>query len=307
MPGIKVKGQDPTSPVKKWAEDRSVFDPLYEQIAKRVVGTGMTGLEKLMGDGTDPSFMMNPMNVAVAAVKPAHIPFLKARGAEMIKRIKEVGLARKENFEPIHIDVPNTGQLPDNFFDWSQHSGPEPNIKLEGDPIYERIMQALEFGQRKYKRLVGHVFDIEDVDKAVQDAAGKRGQAVLGASVGASPGQAAPGLDTNKISFLEFDPEAIRRKALETFTDPAETVGHELLHTADRITMGDSVPTIKGNPSQRELYEFANTLPGGYDVNSQEIRAREQGKKFLKKFQEDLLKRGELMALPVGGRKVPIK
>lgn len=284
MPGVDKKlGVDQTHPIITWAQDRSVFDPLGTQIAKRLVSGGLKVGETLLGSSKDnPGTLMNQMMVpGVAAVAPQALGMVKAKGKALIDKIKSEGLPVSRNGFPSYIDVPNAGQLPDQFIDWSAHSGPEPNIKLEGHPVYEKLMQALEHAQRKYPRLFGHIGGIENVDRGVQD------QLKSGSMLGASVPAIGQGKLADKVSYLEFDPEQMLLKGI----DPTETVGHELLHNADRLTMGRKMD---------ELYRFVNTLPGGYNANSFEMRANIQGKQFADKLEKELLKRA-------GARKVPIE
>jgi hypothetical protein len=80
----------------------------------------------------------------------------------------------------------------------------------------------------------------------------------------ATTAQTIPNLGQHKFPKLSIDP------SLTSPSGQANTVGHELLHVADMLT----------DPQVVKKYEFFNTLPGGYNTNSMEVRARLMGDMF---------------------------
>ena len=168
----------------------------------------------------------------LAGVPPGEIAGLRAGGKAMLEKLKASGV------------------LPSY-----EHGG-------KGVPLPPELMNVLEFAQKRYPRLFGHVLNISDVpevmgDKGSGDVLVKGLQQRLGGT---------------KFSSLSVNP-LHRYPSQRNF---ANTVGHELLHTADQIA----------DPNFAEKYRFANTLPGGYGANSAEIRARNQGARFAEKFAE---------------------
>ncbi len=104
-----------------------------------------------------------------------------------------------------------------------------------------QLTDALHIAQQRWPRLFGHLTDVKVIDPA--------GTSVAGQTL--SKGR--------NMSMVKLNP------SLAT----TETVGHELLHHADNVALG----TRGANAN----YEFSRALPGGYNVQSQEIRARNMG------------------------------
>jgi hypothetical protein len=110
-------------------------------------------------------------------------------------------------------------------------------------PLNPDTIRGLELAQKRYPRLFGHILEITDVPEDTKRAFPK--QIVRGQM---SPAR------SRKFSNLALSPEFAAGK----------TVGHELLHAADNLV----------DPEMVNKYSFFNRLPGGYNANSMEIRAR---------------------------------
>ena len=134
------------------------------------------------------------------------------------------------------------------------------------------LIEALEFAQKRWPRLFGQLTGITNVDPR-------------------SPGR-----------LGEFEPQWTRTGRLGIEPYPAEklakypyrglgsfpsTIGHELLHAADNLTI----------PEFYDRYVFSAGLPGKYLHNSYEIRANRQGFKtdaYTKgATRKDFLEKGE--------------
>lgn len=176
---------------------------------------------------------------AVAAGGPANIPKLKASGLALLEKVKAEGLLPK-------------------------------GMGGEGSVLNEQALKALEYAQKRYPRLFGHLTSISDIDLGTKMR--NAGKEVLGGSTGVGNLDAArAGRDiahAPKLSSLELNP---------TGATP-HTIGHELLHTADRLTMGKEFD---------KAYEASQKLPPvftedgryitPYRGSSQEVRARNAG------------------------------
>lgn len=140
----------------------------------------------------------------------------------------------------------------------------------------EHIVEALEFAQKRWPRLFGHVVNIDKLNDYKAPYSGGIPAAASSENVGpeamnawrratSKNSQFQPmSKSTGEFSRLGFDPNYVK-----DYPSATNIVGHELLHAADSITM----------PDAQQMYNFANKLPGGYLANSQEMRARLQGAK----------------------------
>ena len=252
----------------------------------------------------------------VTAVAPEYIAKLRAFSNDMIQKIlsakalekRSLGMAVKEK-------VTGAASMANLLL---QRQAPRQTV-----PITNEMAEAIQYAQLRYPRLLAHNIDIADVDALAQvnSGLGIRGASavapttyervynprlkmdiatdrkVIPADPGGPIGQKGqtdiPVLPhkTDNLSRLGFSPGTMSgsRGSAQRYIRPgepdyggiypqADTVGHELLHSADRLTMGDKALS--------ELYQFSNKLPGGYDWNAQEIRARMQGAEFGRQFQE---------------------
>jgi hypothetical protein len=256
------------------------MDPLYQQILKRVVGGGLDIAEFFAGDPKDPTTYLTPLaGPAVAAVKPELIGKLREHGADIIKKLKAEGLERRAmGFRPPDVSIP-----PEKLPKWKLRDGKEvidwqKVPRVPNRPIPPEMMEALEFAQKKYPRIFGHLTTVADVDAYNQLMTGQR---TLGSSGPVVPSLVPESLkalnpDIEKLSSLHLSPSVIKRQADPAY-QVANTTGHELLHTADRIV----------DPKNfTDKYKFSQELPGGYDANNFEIRANLQGDKFANDLQK---------------------
>lgn len=206
---------------------------------RKAGGMALQGLMDVFG-ADDPMSGVYPTPL-VAHGGPSNIPALKAAGKAMVEKIRAHGLEQRS------FGIrPNTTVV---------SKIPAPNT-----PVPEPLMQALEFAQQKYPRLFGHITDLADVDaltKIVNLGSNVRGS--VRSAAGATP----------KLSKMALSPELATPR----------TVGHELLHVADRIT----------RPDFDKAYGYSMGLPGGYGSSAYEIRANNAGDsmalKMLKKQQ----------------------
>ena len=234
MPGPVI----PTPKLPWWADPKkeSVTDPLLATLARRAVS--LTGLD-------DPQSQVLQAGIPVplvAGVKPSQIPILKKTGKALLERVKREGL--QQQYYP---GIP--ASLPPTYV-----------------PTPKELGEVLEFAQKRYPRIFGHITDIADVDRTNQLTAGPFSE-VRGTSGAAEN-------PTGKFSFLGLSP----RKAwvnTPSKAEFAETVGHELSHNIQRL-MDPKYHTEKS--------EFFQKLPGGYVASSKEVLARLGGESFAKKF-----------------------
>jgi hypothetical protein len=224
----------------------------------------------------------------VAAVKPHLIGKLREHGKSIIDKLKAEGLEKRAmGFRPPDINIP-----PEQLPKWKGPSGKEyvdwekvprvPNL-----PVPREMVESLEYAQKRYPRVFGHLANITDVDSYNQLRSGNR---VLGSSAPVVPSFVPDDLKAlnpnfEKLSTLQLSPHVLGRQA-DPALQTAKTTGHELLHAADRLV----------DPKNMDSkYKFSESLPGGYNANNYEIRANLQGDKFA----------DELMNSK--GRKVPIR
>ena len=238
----------PKLPSQKWLNPKqdSVFDPAAERIAKKA----LRGLTSFIA-GSDPQEQV--MSAAmpaplVAAVKPHLIPALRKAGEKVVESVRTKGLApRILGMHPkvpydIYGDVLKLKEVPAPY-----------------TPAPQELINTLEFAQKRYPRLFGHVTDIADIDSLT------KAQNPWGVVAGGQQG-------TGKFSALSFNPGV---------PDVSRSVGHELLHAADQIV----------DPNAGKKYAFFNTLPGGYAANSMEVRARNMGDKLVERMAIDKLRK----------------
>jgi hypothetical protein len=171
------------------------------------------------------------------------LPALKAHGADLIEQLLQAKTLEKES-----LGIPLRG----NKFN---PPGYDPTV-----PLPDTMQQALVYAQKRWPRLFGHVTKITDVDAIHQLGSG---QNTLGLTRETQPG--------SLTGPLQLSPSVHARNN----ADPANTVGHELLHVADRLAI----------PNMQEKYQQSNALFGGYDANSYEVRARNQGANMAKEMQ----------------------
>lgn len=137
----------------------------------------------------------------------------------------------------------------------------------------DHVIDAIKFAQQRWPRVFGHTLSISptsDIPAHILPS----GYAVDGASIGAPLATAGvqamfPEIQkkTGELSHLFIDPNHSYGSFKNNQPGAVDTVGHELLHGVDRLI----------TPDMDDQYQFNNKLPGGYDANSQEIRARLQG------------------------------
>lgn len=127
-------------------------------------------------------------------------------------------------------------------------------------PISDEFMEALEFAQKRWPRLFGHLDDIQYLPLKYAD---EDGYVRAGVTAGMRRKWDEKGLPTNTSSKMFIAPERASNKD-EAFN----TVGHELLHVADNLRKGhEGVVTSV----------MVGGLPSGYSGGSHEVRARLQG------------------------------
>lgn len=203
-------------------------------------------------------FMPTPL---VAGVPPHLIPVIKARGKQLIEKIKDVGLERRVmGLQPTR-PVKNIGEI----LGLSGIREPMPNV-----PASKDVITALEAAQKRYPRVFGHLAEITDVDMHTQ----LTNPGTVGVNKGVPRTYSRLWMEGLP---QEADPYKFSRLGLKAGgpMGTANTVGHELLHAADRIM--DPIDLD-------QKYQFFSSLPGGYDANSMEIRARLMGEKFAERL-----------------------
>ena len=186
-------------------------------------------LIELMAPPDDPMGGLTPSPVAplVARGGPKMIPHLRKWGEALIQRAKQEG------------NMPLNTALPAD------------------------IVESLEFAQRRYPRIFGHLSSIETLPESARP---------LGRTVHPSAKHSRLQIRPNPGTPY-FEQRAIEKNP-ELFSGPA-TVGHELLHVADNITM----------PAMPEAYNASISLrPYGYRGSSFEYRAKNAGESFYHKF-----------------------
>lgn len=216
---------------------QSTSTPLYDQLVPEG-SLPRKLLEFLYGSKDEMPMPGMPM---VAMGGPSAIPYLKAHGARLIEKLKQGARLR----------VPNTEE--------------------EMDIVNPAVIEALEFAQKRWPRVFGHIQEIISLpsDRIPAKTVGGKATVTRGAQ------QAIGVVDPSKVSRLQLNP---------VYAD-VDTVGHELHHVADNLV----------NPKKfREAYDFANTLPGGYAANSHEVRARNMGDLLLEYLAGAPRKKGQL-------------
>lgn len=136
------------------------------------------------------------------------------------------------------------------------------------------LVTAVSLAQERWPRLFGHLNSV-DVDPNIMKLFNKN-QLNMG---GYFPRR-------DRTGNLQLNRSVIKQ-ARGYGEDPATTVGHELLHAADSLAIPDASAS----------YAFSNKLPGGYNTNQMEVRARNMGdryKQILDAIFEDAIRTGEL-------------
>lgn len=200
-------------------------DPKQESVFDPLYETLIRRAASVLG-GDDPVSSIAPTPL-LAGVKPEGIRILKKLGLKRLEEVKKFGLP----FGKANTDA----------------------------SLNPSTMEALEYAQKRYPRLFGHIYSVTDIDPRTADIFGGS-HMVRGAST-QSP-------LNPKFSRLELNPK---------LSNPT-TIGHELLHSADMI----ATPKEMG-----QRYQFFNDLPGGYNANSMEIRARNMGDILVEKLARD--------------------
>jgi len=261
-------------------------EPWYKtQLRQAVRDLGLDSPTKTSLNLVDPEL--------IAGVSPSRIPELKQYGAQLINKVKSMGLPQ---------------------IAMGRYSDPAKFPAITN--LSPRMIQALEFAQQKYPRLFGHLADITNTDALTYLRTGVSAFGESGASSQHPLVQKPVAPPTPKYEDYGFDKlkeyREVHKKWNEDFNawrnalndyynntkftrlglspstmdvfkaDPAEVIGHELLHSADRLTKGEAL--------SNEQYQFFNQLYGGYNTNSMEVRARLAGENFRKKFEEYLAK-----------------
>lgn len=119
-------------------------------------------------------------------------------------------------------------------------------------PLSQDYIDALEFAQKRWPRIFGHIDDIRYVNPIINP------DTVRGVAAGSRIGK------TGYTSNMEIAPDRSPTRG-----DAFNTVGHELMHVADNIR----------GPRYTDIRRTALDLPHGYTGASHEVRARIQGAK----------------------------
>jgi hypothetical protein len=244
------------------AEQESVFDPLHETLLKKAV--------RAMGYDQPESAMESlfPASPLVAGVAPSMIPALRAKGKALLDKVLKEGLEQRSMGMRTIKDL-------DRKWDFDRKGLPIPDdVYYPNDPVPEELAKALTYAQRKYPRIFGHLDDISQVDALNQSKTGGR---VMGQITPVNE-WVPPAERVNPDAFEEafkntkFSKLGLNPKLMEVVeSEPASTVGHELLHAADNIV----------NPNWANSgYQKSMELPGGYSGSAFEARANVQGERF---------------------------
>lgn len=132
------------------------------------------------------------------------------------------------------------------------------NEGLGGKPAPKNLVEALEFVQGRYPRLFGHVMELGAHDP--QDIFDK----AQGVRYGMGPQGKFSAIDVSVPRHEGLLGKIGLKAAPEEY---ANTLGHELLHAADGLTI----------PNMTDRYFEAEKVAGDYKNNPYEIRARAQG------------------------------
>ena len=212
--------------------------PQYDPIER--LPAPLKGLVRAFFPANDVSIPISPM---VAGVKPNMIPLLKQHGEKMLRKLQLEGLRDpSKGATSIYGDI--LGLRPD--------SGPSPNI-----PVSPQLMQVLEFAQKRYPRVFGHINEIEAVPK-------NRRTFTLGSTLPSTE----PGSKMTKS--LRVNPNKEKQSMMPNM------IGHELLHVGDTIT--------ETGPTFINKYKHSLSLPGGYEASAREKRANLMGDIFAEHF-----------------------
>lgn len=228
---------DPTS----WAE-------LSQKLGDTPVGNILLSYATSGVPGAGSSSGVMP---AVTGYLPSELPEMRAAGFNRIMRAAKEGLERR-------------------VFGYPSTDTPKSNI-----PLNDRTIQILRIMQERWPRVFAHVQDLSDTDVLQKLRGIGSGTSILGAS-GPLPQRLASQIPSHwkadKLSTYRLSPEAIDRRMLAGHTEEESlinTVGHELLHVADRIRLGGKM---------QPAYELANR--SGRAGNIFEQRAEAFGKRF---------------------------
>ena len=212
--------------------------PQYDPIER--LPAPLKGLVRAFFPANDVSIPISPM---VAGVKPNMIPFLKQHGKEMLRKIQLEGLRDpSKRATSIYGDI--LGLRPD--------LRPSPNI-----PVSPQLMQALEFAQKRYPRVFGHINEIEALPE-------NRRTFTFGSTLPSTE----PG--TKMTKHISVNPNKEKQSMMPNM------VGHELLHVGDIIA--------ETGPTFWDKYIHSLSLPGGYEASAREKRANLMGEIFAEHF-----------------------
>ena len=210
--------------------------PQYDPIER--LPAPLKGLVRAFFPANDVSIPISPM---VAGVKPNMIPLLKQHGKKMLRKLQLEGLRDpSKGATSIYGDI--LGLRPDF----------RPNISASPE-----LMQALEFAQKRYPRVFGHIKRIEAVPE-------NRREFTIGSAAPSSE------LGSKMTKSLRVNPIEGRRSMMPYM------VGHELLHVGD--TIAETGPTFI------DKYKHSLSLPGGYEASAREKRADLMGEIFAEHF-----------------------
>jgi len=243
--------------------------------------------------------------LAVTAVPPEYLAKLRYRGTQLMQKLLASGALEERS---IGMNIKKKPGLVQRI------TGATPELATVD--AHPELLDALNYARQRYPRLFAHNMDITDIDAFTKltgagTTIGSSGKATIPnvvndnsrlrepkiPGIGATPFSNIPPTDIpvlphkkENLSNLSFNPPAMRNQASGPYQDlrpgqyqypqgrpAADVVGHEMLHSADRLTWG--------NDYLNDLYEYSNKT-FGYNNNAQEIRARLQGGEFNRQYQE---------------------
>jgi hypothetical protein len=214
------------------------------------------------------------VNEAVTAFLPKLLPEVRASGRTMIDKIAEKGLEQRA-----------LGIRPRRPESMGKPLSQTTEADYKNTPLNDDQIEVLRIAQQRWPRLFGHVREMTEVDALSQlktmfgtlGTSGPKNAKLL------TPAEQAGIIKPDSLSRIGFDPSVMSRVGKDQAIDEfAKTVGHELLHSKDRLTMG--------NPKMIQGYQHAEGVVG-YKNNPYEVRARNMGDRF-KKIVEETKKAG---------------
>lgn len=175
-------------------------------------------------------------------------------------------------------DDPLGGLTPGPVAPLVARGGPKaiPRLKKWGETLTQaakrngfssEVTEALDFAQQRYPRLFGH---LSSIGRIGEDARPTTLMRTLHHEPKRTSLQINPNPQSHKPNRL---PMLLHP---ELFSEPA-SVGHELLHTADNVTMPDMAKAYNASLALR---------PFGYNGSSFEYRAKNAAESFYNKFQK---------------------